>query len=65
MRDSLGRDIAIKRMSGATDARHFVNLEVPIAIIGVPGQDAHGLEERAERAGLDTYEDMLVAFLNG
>jgi len=63
MERRLGRPVEIKRMNGATDARHFVALGVPIAIIGVPGADAHGPEERIDLAGFRPYEDMLVEFL--
>ena len=59
----LGRDIAIQRMNGATDARHFAALGVPVAMIGVPGRDAHGAGEGLDLAGLAAYELVLEAFL--
>ncbi|MFA4944832.1 MAG: M20/M25/M40 family metallo-hydrolase [Lentisphaeria bacterium] len=61
----LGREIAVQRMNGATDARHFVNGNVPIAIIGVPGAGAHAVNESLEADALGRYEEMLVAYLSG
>ena len=59
----LGREIAIKRSNGATDARHFVELGVPIAIIGVPGRDLHGDNEALDLTALADYEEMLAAYI--
>ncbi len=64
MEDCLGTPISLIRMNGATDARHFVGLGVPIAIIGIPGLNVHGENESAEIRGIRAYEDMLVEFLN-
>ena len=64
MRQAFGRDIDLIRMNGATDARHFAELGVPVAIIGAPGEDPHGAGECVEAAGLAAYEDMLAAFLS-
>ena len=64
MRQALGRDIDLIRMNGATDARHFAELGVPGAIIGIPGQDPHGAGECVEAEGLAAYEDMLTTFLS-
>ena len=58
-----GRDIAIQRMNGATDARHFAALGVPVAMIGVPGRDAHGAGEALDLTGLAAYERVLETFL--
>ena len=63
MEQALGRGIDLTRMNGATDARHFVSLGVPVAIIGAPGEDPHGAGECVEADGLSAYEDMLAAFL--
>ena len=63
MRQTLGRDIDLIRMNGATDARHFAEIGVPVAIIGAPGEDPHGAGECVEADGLAAYEDMLTAFL--
>ncbi len=59
----LQREIPVRRLNGATDARHFTGLHVPVAIVGIPGDDCHGRHEYAEKAGLRAYEDMLCEFL--
>ena len=63
MRREFGREIRLVRMNGATDARHFVSLDVPVAILGAPGRDVHGAAEAVEIAGLRAYEEMLARFL--
>lgn len=65
MGKTLGTTIAVDRMNGATDARHFAVTGVPVAIIGVPGKDAHGRDESIDLAAMQVYEDMLVNFLGG
>ena len=40
-----GHEIPFVRMNGATDARHFQPLNMPIAILGVDGEDMHGNHE--------------------
>lgn len=64
MHTYLKTTITVDRINGATDARHFARLGVPVAIIGVPGKDAHGAAECVDLDALRTYEDMLVAFLS-
>ncbi len=64
MRTILERDITVKRSNGATDARHFVTMQVPIAIIGAPGRDLHGDNEALELAGLAAYETLFDAVLD-
>jgi succinyl-diaminopimelate desuccinylase len=63
MEERLGRTIEIQRMNGATDARHFAPLGVPVAMIGVPGEGAHAAGERLDLAALAAYERMLAAFV--
>lgn len=60
MRSVLGRDIAIKRSNGATDARHFTRFQVPVAIIGVHGRDLHGAHEALDAQSLHDYEELVV-----
>jgi acetylornithine deacetylase/succinyl-diaminopimelate desuccinylase-like protein len=60
MEREFGRDIALLRMNGATDARHFVSVGVPTAIIGIPGRDLHGGDESTEVAALEAYENLLA-----
>jgi len=62
METALGRPVTMVRMNGATDARHFTRLGIPVAIIGTAGRDVHGRDEAVEIASLRAYEEMLVAF---
>jgi acetylornithine deacetylase/succinyl-diaminopimelate desuccinylase-like protein len=63
MRRTLEHPISLKRLNGATDARHFVSLGIPIGILGIPGKGPHASDEAIELAGLRAYEEMLVTFL--
>ena len=54
---------SIDRMIAATDARHFVDMGVPIAIIGAKGGGAHANVEWIELRCLDEYADLLEQFL--
>lgn len=63
MGETLHVPIAIKHSNGATDARHFIDLDVPIAIIGIPGKDSHGAEEALAAEALPAYETMLENFI--
>ncbi len=62
MAAAFGRSVALVRMNGATDARHFAQLGAPVAIIGTPGRDIHGRDESVEIAAVRAYEEMLTAF---
>ena len=62
MKKHLRRKIRIVRMNGATDARHFTKLRVPIAMIGIPTSGAHSRIERASIPGMKTYEKMLKKY---
>lgn len=62
MQKRLRRKINIVRMNGATDARHFVKLKIPIIIMGVPGKGAHSDGEGVSIKGLKRYEDMLTEY---
>lgn len=62
MKKHLRRKIRIVRMNGATDARHFTRLRVPIAMIGIPASGAHSSKERASIPGMKLYEKMLRAY---
>ena len=61
----LGREIAFPRMNGATDARHFAALGVPVAILGVPGRHAHADAENLDAGMLPVYEEILAEFAAG
>jgi succinyl-diaminopimelate desuccinylase len=56
------RKIRMVRMMGATDARHFKKLKVPVAIIGVPSKGAHSTTEWVSVRGMEHYEDMLYDY---
>ena len=58
-----GQPIHFIRMDGATDARHFVKLGVPIAILGTLGDGMHSSGEWADLQNLRDYADLLTAFL--
>jgi succinyl-diaminopimelate desuccinylase len=62
MKQELGGDIAFKRMNGATDARHFAVLGVPVAIVGARGRDVHGNDEAVEIASLRQYEELFTVY---
>lgn len=62
MKDSLRHKITIERMNGATDARHFTALKVPIVMIGVPYKNPHAAGERVQIKGLYDYQRMLEKF---
>lgn len=55
--------IRVKKMNGATDARHFVDMGVPIAMFGVPGADPHSSTERMEKAGFERFPAVLADYL--
>ncbi|MFN2352810.1 MAG: M20/M25/M40 family metallo-hydrolase, partial [Kiritimatiellia bacterium] len=65
MRNRLRRKITLGKMNGATDARHFVALGVPQAILGLPGGGAHGRNERVQLAGMARYEALLQELAMG
>ena len=57
------KDIAVRRMNGATDARHMGAFGVPVAIIGTPGGSVHSDQEWADLDGIDKYTNMLTDFI--
>lgn len=57
------KDIAVRRMNGATDARHMGAFGVPVAIIGTPGGSVHSDLEWADLDGIDKYTNMLTDFI--
>lgn len=59
MADVFGKTPEYKRMNGATDARWFAELNLPIAIIGVEGRGAHGKEEKVRLASIEDYSEVL------
>lgn len=57
------RDIRFYLMMGATDARHFESLGVPIANLGVDGGGDHETDERLRLASIGEMADMLTDFV--
>ena len=54
---------SINRMLAATDARHFVDMGVPIAIIGAEGGGAHANVEWTNLTCLDECADLREKFI--
>ncbi len=63
MRRRLRKEIRMVRMNGATDARHFTKLKVPMAIIGIPARGAHSRTECVSVSGMKQYEEMLYEYI--
>ena len=57
------RNPSMGRMLAATDARHFVDMGVPVAIIGAEGGGAHAACEWTSLKCLDEYADLLEHFI--
>ena len=62
MARALRRPVALVRMNGATDARHFSKLRVPVVATSIPYEGAHASIERASLSGMARYEKMLTEF---
>ena len=57
------RKPSLNKMLAATDARHFVDMGVPIAVIGAEGGGAHAASEWTSLRCLDEYADLLERFI--
>ena len=57
-----GHQITWNHMFGATDARHFKTLGVPIAILGLSGNGAHSANEKLPLASMQETADFMVEF---
>ena len=55
-----GREIPFVRLNGATDARFFIKLGVPVAILGVDGAGIHGKHETLKVDSLDVITSVLT-----
>ena len=55
--------LAFATMSGATDARHFGGLGLPVAIVGSESGGAHTDDEWADIGGLERLRTALATFL--
>ncbi len=63
MAAAFGREIPMKRMQGATDARHFAGPgAAPVAIIGIEGGACHNDGEWASLVAIQAYATFLADF---
>jgi len=67
-RDSLraalpGREVPVVRTCGATDARSFVKLGVPLVISSADKRGDHGADEAVRLASLDEYAAAISGFI--
>ena len=58
-----GRETVFYRMDGATDARHFAVLKVPVAILGTLGGGMHSSGEWQDLRNAEDYAALLKAFV--
>ena len=58
------KQVAFHRMNGATDARHIVGWNVPIAISGVDHRDIHGADDAVRIDAIAPCIDWLVKSLS-
>ena len=65
MRKHFGREIPLAHMNGATDARHFMTLNVPVAMIGVEGSGEHSPREYVRLDSLTFVSEYLQDYLQG
>ena len=63
METFFNREIPFYRMHGATDARHFAQLKVPVAILGTLGGGMHSSGEWLELRNAEDYTALLKEFL--
>lgn len=59
------REVPLVRTNGATDARHFVRLGVPVVISAALKRGDHGMNEAVSLASIDEYAAALVSFVVG
>jgi len=57
------RRITFARMNGATDARHFVKLGVPVAMLGADGSGAHAAKEYLRIDSVEVMAQTLADFM--
>lgn len=59
MTQVLGGKVEYTRSSGATDARWFVTLNKPIAVLGIESAGCHGKDEKARIESIRQYAEIL------
>ncbi len=57
-----GNPAKFVRMTGATDARHLVDLKIPVAITGLDGRGAHSAKEAVDFASFPLMLEVLRRF---
>ncbi len=57
-----GHEIKFTRMFGATDARHFSSMGIPIAILGLSGSGAHSANEKLPLDSMFETADFLTRY---
>ena len=62
MEKAFNRPIALERLCGATDARHFPQ-ETPVAILGIAGEGCHSDGEWSDLDCIQAYSEMLAGFI--
>lgn len=65
MSEHFNGEVPLFRMNGATDARAFVVLGKPIAILGVDGDKMHSTGEYVRLDSICELTDMIVKFIAG
>ena len=63
METFFNREIPFYRMNGATDARHFALLKIPVAILGTLGGGMHSSGEWLDLRNAEDYAALLKAFI--
>lgn len=58
----LNTPISLRRLNGATDARHFAGQPAPVAILGLPGRAPHSNDEALQIAPVGPYFAALASF---
>ncbi len=58
------KTIGFHKMHGATDARHFKKLNLPIVILGPQGGNVHSLDEFVIPESIRKYSDILTEYAN-
>ena len=59
----LGRDIAVERICGASDARHCAGTGLPVLIIGIDGGGVHAADEFCRLSSIDELRNALLQYM--
>jgi len=61
--DTLGREIKVERICGASDARHCAKLGLPVLVIGLDGGGVHAADEFCRLDSIGVVRDMLLRYM--